>query len=827
MQTIKHQEYVCVSCLEGVDYNLNYSLLTADINFPPEFFRKEEIVIKRQQEVPAESLGLYIDYDFMYSDSSNFNYFRGATDFNLFFGKNVFTSSFLMNYSDLSSKIVRLESYLLIQDIDNIRKIKIGDIFTQSNQWNSAVRIGGISIATDFSLRPDIITYPLPEFSGETVLPSSIDIFSENAKVFSKDIKPGEFEIRDIPVISPEGNLRVIVKDILGRTRIIEIPYYTHKNLLKPGLSEFSFSTGFVRKNYINESFKYHNLITMGIYRYGFTNRLTLEFEGFLNGYKEGNVGLAPLILIPKFGTVTPLFAASYSEGKSAFLYGINYDKTFKYLTFSFRYKKNSKDFVQPGTVLGLPKEELSAFTTFRFPYIGSLSLTYMDRKFIDRDNMTNINISYSKIIFNRLSLSAAYNKNISGNNDNEVYRVSLNMPLGSNYSTSLSMQDNKKDQSYTLYLAKNMTSSTGVTYSVRGTKANGDTNFLGNLYFKSPYTILFSELSYINSEGSDSLGYRLGLKGSVIYMDGNVFFKQYANNGFALVKIEPPVEGAKVLANNRNVGTTDKNGIVFIDNIAPYYRNEIRIDPSSLDMKTHIDKTVYTFVPLRKHGYLLRFRSKKVNSVRLKIQFPDGSFPEAGLRFDIDDRTNAGIIGYNGKAFIENITAGKHIVTVDYGYGICSFELNIKEKWLEKVVPYIGEYTCVPQTGTIIVKEKKKIKVKPAKLKKDIKEKEKLKKFRKVSFKKSPENKINKPDKKSEKAENKNNKNRTYTIEVGKFSEKEIKKAVEEYEEFQTEIVKDGEIYRVYIGKFKTREDAEKFKNIFKLNGKIRVVRE
>ncbi|WP_457621080.1 fimbria/pilus outer membrane usher protein [Persephonella sp.] len=842
IKEIKRQKYVCVSCIDGVDININYSLLTADIHVPAEYFEKREIKIAKNEEKPVESLGLFIDYDFMYSGStSSYEYFKGFLDLNIFFGKNIFNNAVLFTYTNNQKKLIRTSTTLTIEDLDNIRRIQIGDVYTQNSQWNSTLRVGGIRIATDFSMRPDLITYPLPEFAGETALPSSVDIFIENTKVFSQDLKPGPFEIKNIPVISPEGNIRVVIKDALGRERIVEIPYLTDRKLLRKGLAEYSFTAGFTRKNYITESFKYHKFVSMGMYKFGYSDRLTLEFEAFLDGYDKGNIGFSPYILLEKIGLVTPVLALSYDGSNTGYLYGFDYSKYFDYLSFRFTVRENSEDFVQPGTVIGLPKRYYNSAITFNYTPIGNIVLSYLKREYIDTTDSEIYNISYNRRLFNILSFNASYNKYKTGNNSYDSYSMALSMPLGANHSASLRTQRNRNDQTYSLQITKSVASSKGFGYSLSATKADGSQNYTGRLKYNSEYTTMYTDFSHSNATGTSITSYRLGLLGSFIYIDGNTFFRRSVNNGFALVKIEPPVKGVVITANNTKIGETDKNGVLFVPNIHPYYKNEIKIDPSSLDMKTHIDKTIYSFVPLRKHGYLLKFKSRKINSVRLKIKFPNGKFPDPGLRFDIDDKINAGIIGYEGKAFIENITAGKHIITVDYGYGICSFELNIKEEWLDKVVPFIGEYTCIPQTGTMIAKEKKKIKVKPAKLKKDKKGEEKLKKFKRVSFEKPlqkkniiKQNKNTRSEIKSRSAikekENKRNKekeHKAYTIEVGRFSENEIKKAVEEYEEFQTKVVKEGEIYKIYIGKFKSKKDAENFMNIFKLKGKITAVRE
>lgn len=828
IEEIKKQRYVCVSCIDGAEVNLNYSLLTADIYLPADLFKKEEIKIIKEEKAAAESLGLYIDYDFIYSDSTTSKYFRGLTEFNLFFGKNVLSQSVLYTNSTDQSKLIRLDTTLVIDDIDNIRRIYIGDIFPQNEKWGSALRLGGIMVATDYSLRPEFITYPLPQFSGEAVLPSSIDIFTDNAKLFSKEIKPGPFEIKDIPIVSPEGNIRVVIKDVLGREKIIEIPYATNQALLKKGLSQYMISAGFVRKNYLIDSFKYHNFITMGTYKYGLTDKLSLEFEAYLDGYDKGNIGFSPYFLLGKFGFLTPSIAVSYDGKQTGYLYGVDYTKSFKYLKFRFTGRNNSESFVQPGTVIGLPKSYYNTLLSFTIPEFGSLNFSYIKREYIDTSNSENFNISYNKSLFKKLTLNAVYNKYKTGSSSYSTYGLSLSMPLGSEHRASFRTQSNRNDQTYTLELSKNVSSYKGLGYSIRAAKANGYQTYFGRFNYSTNFSNLYLDFSYSDikrSDIKDTIYYRLGMTGSVAYMEGNLFFKRSVKNSFALVKIDPPVKGVEIIANNRPVGKTDKNGTVFIEHLAPYYRNEIRINPSSLDMKTLVDKTVYSFVPLKKHGYLLKFKSKKVNSVRLKIKFPDGSFPEAGLRFDVDDKINAGILGYNGKAFIENITAGKHIVTVDYGYGLCSFELNIKEEWLEKIVPFVGEYICVPQTGGVIVEEdkkKKKLKVQPSKRKKP-----KLKRSKKVSYKKQSDSKKNSGNENINKITQNGDKNKTYTIEVGSFNKEDLNKAVEEYEEFKTEVVKDGEIYRIYIGRFKTLEDAEKFKNIFKIKGKIRVVRE
>ena len=43
----------------------------------------------------------------------------------------------------------------------------LGDIITGSKRRGSSVRLGGFQVQRNYSTRPDLITYPLPQFIGQ------------------------------------------------------------------------------------------------------------------------------------------------------------------------------------------------------------------------------------------------------------------------------------------------------------------------------------------------------------------------------------------------------------------------------------------------------------------------------------------------------------------------------------------------------------------------------------------------------------------------------------------------------------------------------------
>ncbi len=741
---IRKKTYVCITCINGTKQEINPYLLTADIFIPSEYFGNTKITVKRKELKPVKSSGLFVDYDLMYSKNPLTATLRSFLDLNYFFGSSIFKNSVVYFNSEEEQYFRRVDTTLSIEDIDDILRFEIGDITANDVFTNSYLRAGGIKISKDFSLRPDIITYPLPDFAGSTALPSTIDIVIKNATVFSKDIKPGAFEIKDIPVISPEGKMRVIIKDILGREQIVEIPYITSTKLLKENLDEYSVSAGFQRKNYLLKDFDYSKFIFTGFYRRGLTNHLTAGVSSYFEGKNKGYLGFGT-DFVNKLGLFSPKFAISYDGElrKSGYMYGLDYSKSLKFLNLSFQYQKGSSHFLQPLSTFGRIKEQFAGRIGLPIPYIGNFNLSYIYRDYYENTTNKNLNITYSRRIINNISLTATYNKNIA-DSTYEVYSLYMSMPLGSSHTGSLKYQSNKKTDLYGFEIQKNQDSgSKGIGYSVKADKYNGTNRYEGRFNWNAEYLSAYTDFSYYKSD----LFYRLGIEGSVIYIDNNFYFRRGVTNSFGIVKIDPPVKDAEVIVNNRPVGKTNKEGMLFITALAPYHENEVKINPESLDIKTFINKNIYSFIPYKNHGYILKFNSKKANAVRLKVILPDGEMIPAGTRFDIDGNKNVGIVGFKGKTYIENITSGKHEILIDYGYGKCKLELDVDEKILEGVIPFIGEYKCQPikVNDSIIVKKKEtpilhKKTIKET-AKKSIKKPKEIKKHKKVvSIKKQPE---------------------------------------------------------------------------------------
>lgn len=77
----------------------------------------------------------------------------------------------------------------------------VGDLISNALSWNSSVRMGGLSLSRDFSIRPDIITYPLPTFAGKAAVPTAVDLFINGYRSSNHQLQPGPLPSPIFPIL--------------------------------------------------------------------------------------------------------------------------------------------------------------------------------------------------------------------------------------------------------------------------------------------------------------------------------------------------------------------------------------------------------------------------------------------------------------------------------------------------------------------------------------------------------------------------------------------------------------------------------------------------
>jgi outer membrane usher protein len=216
------------------------------------------------------------------------------------------------------------------------------------------VRFGGLQWARNFTTDPGFITFPTPAIGGLAEKPSVVDIYVNNVKSLSEQVPTGPFDLYNVPVTTGKGELSLIVKDLLGREYIVTVPYYASPSLLRKGLSDFSYETGFRRNNYSTKSNDYGSFLVSTTHRYGISE--TFTGEAHLEGEKDiGMASISGVWLHQSFGVFSLGIAGSHGNsgwGQQALL---GYDYVSRRFSFGISSRMSTQRFVQKASTTNSP----------------------------------------------------------------------------------------------------------------------------------------------------------------------------------------------------------------------------------------------------------------------------------------------------------------------------------------------------------------------------------------------------------------------------------------------------------------------------------------
>ena len=193
--------------------------------------------------VPVESgTGATLNYDVIGNWTDGHASATGTFDIRAFSPYGVLSSGALVNPFiplggvSAQDRFVRLDSTYVFAAPSQMLTYRAGDFINNGLSWTRPVRLGGAEITSDFTLRPDLVTMPLPSVSGAVSVPTTLDILANGNRIFSSQVQPGAFDVPQLPVVSGANTITVALTNALGQQVAEQLPFYGGANLLSPGL---------------------------------------------------------------------------------------------------------------------------------------------------------------------------------------------------------------------------------------------------------------------------------------------------------------------------------------------------------------------------------------------------------------------------------------------------------------------------------------------------------------------------------------------------------------------------------------------------------------
>jgi outer membrane usher protein len=594
---------------------------------------------------------------------------------------------------------LRLDTTWTYKDPDRALTYRAGDMISGGLAWTRPVRLGGIQVQRDFAIRPDLVTLPLPSFSGSAAVPSTADVYVNGIRTVSQDVDGGPFRINNLPILSGQGDASIIVRDSSGREVTTTLPFSVSNKLLRGGLYDFSVEAGFPRLFYGVRSNDYlAEPAGSASLRYGFSDHLTLESHAeATNNLVNGGVGAS--LGLDGIGVMSTAFAGSVSGGAIGGQAFASFDTSlfgFSLSASTLRtiggYNDLASMTARPfGIFLGpsLPPSAFkpgwfaqSSFWPLRPPKIqdqfsaglplpavgGSLNFGYVYQEDPFGNRVRLANVGYSRQLFGGgVSFFATAFTGL-GSRRNTGISLGLSIPLGGDVTASSGASHDRSGVAVASDVTKPLRQEPG-SFGWRLSDLEG----VGHLRSASAaYRGENGKIEAAALQSQAGFAGTLSAEGAIVAAGGDVFFANRIDDAFAVVDAGAP--GIEVFHENRPVAITDSSGKAIVPSLNAYQPNKVSIDPINLPLDASIATTQDVLVPADRSGVFADFGIRTgVASAVVFLNGPNGQPLRVGLR----GKTASGrgfVVGYDGRAFIEGLDAN-NIAIVELASGECRAE--------------------------------------------------------------------------------------------------------------------------------------------------------
>lgn len=688
--THNDEAFYPLDALRGLSYQMDESSLTLVMQATPSLF--DTTALKGTVAgftVPTPSPpGGFLNYDVTVTDVRDQTAANGLFELGFFNSLGTGISNFVArNHSTTAeADIIRLDTTWTQDRPMELASLRLGDTISSAGSFGRPVRLGGVQWATNFATQPGFITFPLPGLSGEAVLPSTLDLYVNDALRLHRDVPTGPFSIQDLPVVTGMGEARLVVRDLLGREQIISQPFYASPRLLQQGLHDYSYEIGAVRENFGLVSNDYGRLVAVGTHRFGFTDRLTGEMHGEVLSEQQ-TLGLGGAMLWSDIGVFSASAAASNSERGSGILYAAGFERQSRRWGVGGNIELASEDFAQLGLQQGqlAPKQRSQAFISLSTGRYGSVGLSYTYQDFRDRPDieLVSANYNYSLGQYGFLNFSLL---RFLGEDARTSAGLSYTIPFGTRTTASANINVQQDNAQQLLQLQRSLPVGSGVGYRLLAGAGDSDVREAG--------ISLQNDIGTYGLEAAQTQGetaYRASARGGLALLGGDIFLSRSITDSFAVVRV-PDYPNVRIYADNQVATRTNAAGNALLPRLRPYQNNPVRIEQADLPLDAQIDTVQLNASPYFRSGLLLEFPVKRSRGALITVNLENGEPLPAGAFAKIKGGQEEFPVGLRGELYLSGLASHNQLQII---WNDQSCELEIAFPETEDPLPHLGTYIC------------------------------------------------------------------------------------------------------------------------------------
>lgn len=631
--------------------------------------------------------GGFVNYDLFLNATSAAYRLDGLLETAFFNRFGVGTSGFLAQDATEQPRLIRLETAWRRDFPGAMTSLIVGDAIGSSGLWGRPVRFGGLSYGTNFGTNPGFVTFPLPGFAGEATLPTTTELYVDGALRQNTRVPPGPFRIDNVPVVTGQGELRVVVRDLLGREQIVSLPYYASSALLRAGLTEASYQVGAVRNNFGLRSHDYGRALVTGQHRKGYSPTVTAEVRAELLADQQ-TAGAGASVLFPRLGVLSAAGAVSHArEGEGALAFAGFERQNVRGVSFGARSQWTTREFTQ----LGFPPDRraparlLSGNVGYAPAGLGSFGVAYVREDSRDQPGVEIVSGSYS-VSLGRSSALVLFAfkplKDVGG----ITAGATFTMALGARSSAAVSYTRQPGADPLVAQVQQNPPAGPGVGYRLLAGTLRGGRQEAG--------VSVQTDIGTYGVEAGRAGGVtaaRASASGAVAVLDGRAFLARTLTESFAVAHV-PGFRDVGIYVNNQVIARTDPAGYALLPHLLPYQNNPVRVDTADLPLDSRIDAAELDAVPYYRSGLLLRFPIARAFGALLELRLEDGGPMPAGSTVRIAGAEARFPVAERGEAYVTGLTGPTRLIA-SWRDQDCELEVDLGAE--REAQPRIGPLVC------------------------------------------------------------------------------------------------------------------------------------
>lgn len=716
---IDNHELISLSDISQLKYDYKIEEQELHISIPQEQLQSYVIDLKSPQ-ITNEELEKFkplnsalINYSLYNTYSNQKNDFAASLEGRLSTRYGNITHNMVyrdQNNNGQYDSFIRLDSYWQYIDPIKIRSYKLGDFITHTPDWGNSVRLAGLQWSSAYEQRADIITAALPQFSSSAALPSTLDLFINQQKVYTGQVPSGPFDIKSLPYIS--GNdVTLVTKDIHGQQVKTTQQYYYSQHLLSKDINQFSIDIGIPRYNFGTSSYHYDSdvVFASGSFRTGLNNHLTIDTNSEFSSDGLVQLGLGFTSSLFNRG----IFSLSAAQSKYKDQYGnlllvglegriqdrlslnSSYQKTFnQYYNLARVADIRFRDQLKPSTqsennfdYTALAKDILQIGFSWKFNHGISLSGNFHHLE-TNHEQYRNASVSLGGRIRKNLNF---YGTAYSDLNQTENYGIYFSLMHNPTHKTTAlaSYSQDSQASSYRLQLDTTNSQAIGdLGWGMSVEQSNKQSNE------QHVYLNYLARSAFLSMDYTQSGPYKqtvFSATGALLAASGKLFATNKIGDSFAIVEDAGP--NSQIINGGVNLGKTDSKGRFLISSLIPYSKHNIYLDPTYLPIDWIPGSTQKTVITGYNQGTRISFDTHKSISTTLVLHDKHHQPLAPGYSVSVNDRADASMTGYGGEVYITDLKPRNKLSIDLLDEGRCEIEFEYASSY--STTNKIGPYVC------------------------------------------------------------------------------------------------------------------------------------